>query len=189
MAAIYDRSGDGSAGLFELKRAAECLMPEASARPAEAHAYEHPARSAAIVWRGETVGRLFELHPSLIETGRAAVLDLDLRLVQRLAVAIEVQYRPIRRYPSSAFDLSVIAGLCEYAGDLEGKLRAFTGPLVESILFVRQYAGPPLAEGQKSVSFRLTAGSPERTLSSAEVGEIRTRIIEGMRGLGYELRV
>ena len=54
---------------------------------------------------------------------------------------------------------------------------------------MRQYAGPPLEEGRKSVSFRLTVGSPERTLSSEEVGEIRERIIEGMRGLGYELRV
>jgi hypothetical protein len=32
-------------------------------------------------------------------------------------------------------------------------------------------------------------GSPERTLSSEEVGEIRTRIIERMRELGYELRL
>jgi phenylalanyl-tRNA synthetase beta subunit len=60
---------------------------------------------------------------------------------------------------------------------------------VESVEFVRQYSGPPLRTDQKSVSFRLTAGSPERTLSSEEVGEIRARIIEGMRGLGYELRV
>jgi phenylalanyl-tRNA synthetase beta chain len=188
VAALYDRSGDGTAGLFELKRAAECLMPLASARPAPAVNYEHPARSAAIVWRGETVGRLFELHPSLVETGRAAVLDLDLRTVERLAGA-ETRYKPIRRYPSSAFDLSVVAGAREYAGELEAKLREFAGALVESIQFVRQYSGPPLAEGVKSVSFRLTAGSPERTLSSEEVGEIRTRIIEGMRGLGYELRV
>jgi phenylalanyl-tRNA synthetase beta chain len=68
-------------------------------------------------------------------------------------------------------------------------MASLAGPLVESIEFVRQYAGPPLAEGTKSVSFRLTAGSPERTLSSDEVGEIRARIIEGMRRLGYELRV
>ena len=188
VAGLYDRAGDGAAGLFELKRAAECLMPGASAYPAPAQPYEHPARSATIVWRGETVGRLFELHPSLVETGRAAILDLDLRAVQRLAAA-DIKYKPIRRYPSSAFDLSVIAGLREYAGDLETKLREFASPLVESIQFVRQYSGPPLAEGQKSVSFRLTVGSPERTLSSEEVGEIRARIIEGMRGLGYELRV
>ena len=41
----------------------------------------------------------------------------------------------------------------------------------------------------KSVSFRLTVGSAERTLSSDEVGQIRAAMIEGMQQLGYELRV
>jgi hypothetical protein len=39
------------------------------------------------------------------------------------------------------------------------------------------------------VSFRLTVGSADRTLALDEVGAIRAAIIEGMRGLGYELRV
>ena len=188
VAAIYERQGDGVAGLFEIKRAAVCLMPGAEACPAEARPFEHPARAADIVWRGETVGRMFELHPRLLETGRAAILDLDLGLVRKLS-AVEKKYAPIRRYPSSAFDLSVVAGLRERAGKLESNLASFAGPLLESIEFVRQYSGAPLPEGVKSVSFRLTVGSPERTLSSEEVGEIRARIIEGMRGLGYELRV
>ena len=61
--------------------------------------------------------------------------------------------------------------------------------MLESIEYVREYSGPPLAEGQKSVSFRLTLGSAERTLSSGEVGQIRAAIIDGMQNLGYELRV
>jgi len=187
-AAIYDRHGDGAAGLFEIKRAAECLLPGAEAQPAEPRPFEHPARSAEIVWRGKTAGRMFELHPSLMETGRAAVLDLDLRIVEALSVR-ETRYTPIRRYPSSAFDLSVIAGLRERAGKLQHAVASFAGPLLESLEFLRQYSGPPLAEGTKSVSFRLTVGSPERTLTSEEVGEIRARIIDGMRGLGYELRL
>jgi phenylalanyl-tRNA synthetase beta chain len=187
-AAIYDRSGDGAAGLYELERAAECLMPGAEAKPDESAPYEHPARAASIVWKGERVGRLAELHPTLVETGRAAVLDLDLRTIEGLSAG-EIRYTPIRRYPSSAFDLSVIAGLREHVSALREKVASFAPPLVESIVFVRQYSGPPLEEGQKSVSFRLTAGSAERTLSSEEVGEIRARIIEGMRSLGYELRV
>ena len=60
---------------------------------------------------------------------------------------------------------------------------------MESIHFVRNYTGPPLAAAQKSVTFRVTVGSPERTLSSDEVGEIREHIIQGMRRRGYELRV
>jgi phenylalanyl-tRNA synthetase beta chain len=123
----------------------------------------------------------------LVGTGRAVVLDLDLRSIERLA-ASEIKYTPIRRYPSSAFDLSVIAGLREPAGQLEAKIASLAGPLMESIHFVREYTGRPLAAAQKSVTFRLTVGSPERTLSSDEVGEIRERIIQGMRGRGYELR-
>jgi phenylalanyl-tRNA synthetase beta chain len=188
VAALYDRQGDGAGGLFELKRAAECLMPGARACPAEPRPFEHPARSADIVWKGQTAGRLFELHPSLVESGRAAVLDLDLRVVWPLSAA-EIKYTPIRRYPSSAFDLSVVAGLREHAGDLEASVASFAGPLLESIEFVRQYTGAPLEEGRKSVSFRLTVGSPERTLASEEVGEIRARIIEKMRELGYDLRL
>jgi phenylalanyl-tRNA synthetase beta chain len=71
----------------------------------------------------------------------------------------------------------------------QASVASFAGPLLESAQIVRQYCGASLEEGRKSVSFRLTVGSPERTLSSEEVGEIRARIIEGMRELGYELRV
>jgi phenylalanyl-tRNA synthetase beta chain len=188
MAAIYDRQGDGVSGLAEIRRTAECLMPGAQASPAEARPFEHPVRTATILWRDETVGRAFELHPSLVESGRAAVLDLDLSVVRELSAG-EMKYTPIRRYPSSAFDLSVIAAPRECVGDLKAALASFAGPLLESIEFVRQYSGPPLEEGQKSVSFRLTVGSSGRTLSSEEAGEIRTRIIEGMRAQGYELRV
>jgi hypothetical protein len=39
------------------------------------------------------------------------------------------------------------------------------------------------------VSFRLTVGAADHTLSSEEVGAIRGRIIEAMRQAGYELRV
>jgi phenylalanyl-tRNA synthetase beta chain len=186
-AAIYSKDGDGEAGLFELKRASECLMPGAEAGPCAARPYEHPARAAEIHWNGAVTGRLFELHPSLSE-GRTAMLDLDLTLVQA-AAPNQKRYTPIRRYPSSAFDLSVVAPERELVGDLRAKLVALSGPLLESIEYQRQYAGPPLAEGTRSVSFRLTIGSAERTLSSEEVGEIRARLIDGMRAQGYDLRL
>jgi phenylalanyl-tRNA synthetase beta chain len=186
-AAIYSKDGDGAAGLFEMKRAAECLMPGAEMRPCAAKPYEHPTRAAEIHWQGVVAGRLFELHPSLAD-GRTAMLDLDLTLVQAAAPK-EWRYTPIRRYPSSAFDLSVVAGARELVGDLRGKLAALAGTLLQSIDYQRQYAGPPLPDGAKSVSFRLTLGSPERTLSSEEVGEIRARLIDGMRAQGYDLRL
>jgi len=187
-AAIYNRHGDGAAALFELKRAAECLMPGAKTCPVEARPFEHPARAADILWNGQKTGRLFELHPSLLESGRAAMLDLDLRVVERLA-AVEKKYTPVRRYPGSAFDLSVIAGSREPVGKLQVMIGESAGPLLESVEYLRQYDGPPLAEGEKSVSFRVAISSPERTLSSEEIGQIRDRIIGTLRQRGYELRL
>jgi len=185
MAALYAR--EGAAEVAELRRACECLLEGAEVRPVEARHYEHPARAGEVLWRDRVVGRLFELHPSLL-AGRAALLDLDLELLFQLG-APEKHYRPIRRFPSSAFDLSVVVAERELVGDLRRHIVGLAGEQLEEIEFLRQYAGPPIPAGQKSVSFRLTMAAPDRTLSLEEVGEIRTRIIAGLRALGYELRL
>jgi len=187
-AAIYTRDGDGSAGLFELKRLAECLMPHCEARTTAARCYEHPERAAEVIWRGETIGRLFELHPSLGVEGRAAILDLDLALLQRLDTH-DARYQPLRRFPTSAFDLSVVAAQRDPSGKIERLLAGAAASDLVEIEFVRQYTGAPLPEDRKSVSYRLTVGAPDRTLSSDEVAIIRTRIIEALHESGYDLRL
>ncbi len=188
-AAIYTRDGDGSANLFELKRLAECLMPGCEVRQGvAARPFEHPERAAEVIWRNEIVGRLFELHPSLGVEGRAAILDLDLALMERLDKR-EVRYQPLRRFPTSAFDLSVVAPLRDPAGDIEHLLKSAAGPELVEIEFVRQYTGAPLPEDRKSVSYRMTVGAPDRTLASDEVTAIRARIIEALRQANYDLRI
>ena len=189
LAAAVCARDDGAAGILELKRVAEHLMPGCEMLPAAARSYEHPARAAEVHWRGSLLGRLFEMHPSLVETGRAAVLDLDLSVLQRLSAAEEKRYTPIWRFPSSAFDISVLADLRDLVGDIRKKLEGFAGQYLVSIEFLRVYTGPPLPEGKKSVSFRITVGAQFRTLFSDEAGATRTRIIDAMRALGYELRL
>jgi phenylalanyl-tRNA synthetase beta chain len=110
-------------------------------------------------------------------------------LLQSLAADREARYAPIRRFPSSAFDLSVLAGPRELVGGIRTKLAAFAGDDLVSIEFLRQYTGAPLPEGTQSVSFRLTVAAKDGTLSSDDVAAIRTRIIEAMRAEGHELRV
>jgi phenylalanyl-tRNA synthetase beta chain len=192
MAVVYAREGDGTAGLFELKRLAECIVPGCSATATHARGYEHPERAAWVVSKSATgsapIGRLFELHPSLDLEGRAAILDLDLHATLRLGKA-DVRHRALRRYPTSAFDLSVVSDLREPVGTIHVRLREASASDVESIEFVRQYIGDPLPPDRKSVSFRLTVGAPDRTLSSDEVSSTRRRIIESMRAYGYDLRV
>ncbi len=185
MAALYSKD-DGHAALFELKRTAECLAPGLRVHPAQPHAWEHSARCVELAWRGRVIGRLSELHPSLLDAGRAAILDLDLTLLHELKPA-QGKYRPVHRFPTSAFDLSIVTETRTLAADLETQIRRFAGS-TEAVEYVREYQGAPLPEGRKSVSFRVVVGG-DRTLSSAEIAAIRGGIIEGLTGLGYELRV
>lgn len=180
VAAIYSRHDDGRAGLMELRRVCGGEL-----RPATAMAWEHPSRAAEVVKHGQVVGRVFELHPNLIDTGRAAVLYLDLTKLQALSDTT-TKYQPVRRFPTSSFDLSVICPAREYAATLDAAIRSFAGDLTEAVEFVTDYQMP---DGRKSVSFRIVAGAADRTLAGAEVTAIRERIIEGLRGLNYELMV
>ena len=184
-AGLYAKD-DGAAGLLELKRLAECLMPGATLRPAEGtRHYEHPRR-AADVFHGEIAfGRLFEFHPSMVEAGRAAVLDLDLAALQQLQPAA-ARYQPLRRFPESAFDLSVVAAPRVLIGDVQSSLERLAGGWLLSIVFLREFALP---DGNRSLSYRLTVGAPDRTLAPEEAGAVRNSIIEGMREAGYQLRV
>ena len=191
-AAIYSAQGDEQ-DFFELKRVAECLFPDARLVAAEAKIYEHPMRTVEIEWRGAVLGRLFEIHPKLLEqegvAGRAVLFDIDLEAAQALVARNVFHYRSPRKYPTSGFDLSVVGALRIPVSRIQDELTVLAGSDLASLDFVRQYAGPPLPEGSKSVSYHLEIGALDRTMTAEEVTLIRNRIIQGMREAGYELRV
>jgi phenylalanyl-tRNA synthetase beta chain len=174
-AAMYAREGDGRESLFELKRLAECLMPGCETQLTAARPFEHPERVAIVAWHGEDIGRLFELHPSLGIKGRAAILDFDLTKMEKLRLQDVRRYLPLRRFPVSAFDLSVVAGLREPSANIQRRLTAAAGSDLVEIEFLREYTGGQLPQDRKSVTFRLTVGAWDRTLSSEEVAAIRDR--------------
>ena len=101
--------------------------------------------------------------------GRAAVLDLDVDKLQKAAAAKDTRYTPLRRSPSSSFDLSVVVPQRTLSVDIETRLRGERRTELEAIEWVREYSGPPLSEGTKSVSYRLTVGATDRTLSSDDI--------------------
>ena len=154
--------------LLELKRLAECLIPGVEVRPTTARSYEHPQRAALV----GAVGRLFEFHPKLIEHGRAAVLDLSLHLLDQ---PHEARYQPLRRFPESAFDLSFIVPERTLISDVAAEIPKLAEIL--SIEFLREFA---LAEG-RSLTYRITLGASDRTLTSEEVTAIREQILATVR--------
>jgi phenylalanyl-tRNA synthetase beta chain len=173
--AIY---GEAS-GLFELKRIAESLADGVTVEATQARPYEHPTRTATV----NPGGRLFELHPKMIE-GRAHILDLDLRAIMLLEHHAS-KYKPIRRYPSSSFDLTVLTSPRKPVAVVQHDL-LLPSPIFERIEFIGQFVK---SEDVKSVTFRFTLSAGDRTLSNEEVNVFRDAVIARMRELGYNLTV
>jgi phenylalanyl-tRNA synthetase beta chain len=184
MAAIFTRDTSG-ANVLEMKRVAQYVAPEFKIVPEKGDGRSmHPERAARIEVAGQNVGHLYELHPALLERGRAAILDLDLDALQSLPMAPK-KYQPLRRFPTSSFDLSIVAGERELVAELESRLRRLAGDDLVWLQFLLIF---PLPGGKKSVSFRLTVGAEDRTLTAEEVTRIRELVVQGIKAAGYELR-
>jgi phenylalanyl-tRNA synthetase beta chain len=190
--AVLYSSHDDEQDFFELKRVLECVFRGARLTPARAHGYEHPVRAAEVHWRASSIGRLFELHPSLLADegieGRAVLFDVDLQLAQQRSATQDNGYVPPRKYPTSGFDLSVVTTLQKPVAQIEDDLTRLAGAELAAIEFIRQNDGPPLEPGQKSVTYHLEIGALDHTMTNEEAGEVRNRIMEGMRDLRYDFR-
>lgn len=184
VAAIDGRETSG-ANLLEMKRVVQYVAAGAKIVPAKAHGkLMHPERAAHVEVGGQRVGDLYELHPGLLDRGRAAILDLDLDALQALP-SQRAPYRPLRRFPTSSFDLSIVAPAHTLVADLENKLRQSAGDSLVALQFLLIFALPL---DKKSVSFRLTLGADDRTLTAEEVTRTREKVVEGVKAAGYELR-
>src|SRR6266700_2713395 len=184
VATICGRETDGAC-LTEMNRVAQYLVPNGITVPGDGcNKAEHPERSARIEVAGTTVGRIFELHPGLLDRGRAAILNLDLDAMQSLPVQTQ-RYRPLRRFPTSSFDLSVVASAHELVRNIEDRMRQSAKGDLVALQFLLIF---PLPAEKKSVSFRLTIGADDHTLTTEEVAGVRERVVAGIKAAGWDLR-
>lgn len=173
----------GENGLAELTRLAECLcgkvriVPDSTVRP-----FEHPLRAAQVLVGDTPIGRLFEFHPDWVE-GRASVLDINLDTTSQLRRP--VKYQPIRRFPASEFDLSVVVAARTYASKVEDVLSAAKSAHTESIHFTTDFTLP---NGDRSLTFRMVVAAKDRTLTQDEINKERESYVQALATAGYALR-
>jgi len=178
---LYAKEGDGKAGLLELKRVANVLMPGFDAQPAGARAFEHPHRTATIWWQGAEIGRMFEFHPSIVETGRAQVLYLNLTSMLEAQPGV-VKYTPLQRFPTSEFDITVAAPPRGRVADVLAKVAGTDAPNLVGTSYLYEYFDA--AKGTKTMTFRFTLGAPDRTLTSEEISKAQETLRAALANLG-----
>lgn len=151
----------------------------------------HPGRQANIMYAGEVIGYLGEIHPTVMDNynigERTYVAVLDMPTIYE-KTTFDRKYEGIAKYPAVNRDISMVMPKDILVGQVEEVIRKKGGNLLESYNLFDIYEGSQIKEGYKSVAYSVTFRAKDRTLADNEVQEIMDKILQALGELGIELR-
>jgi phenylalanyl-tRNA synthetase beta chain len=175
-------SGEEAPAAVEVLDALESALalPNVQLKPASPPGM-HPTRSAEVIVAGRTRGEVGEVDPAVLEaygiTGRVAWLQLDLGAVLDGPHGNH-RYRAVSTFPSSDIDLAFEVPDDVPAASVEASLRKGGADLLVDLALFDVYRGDGLADGVRSLAYRLRFQSTERTLTDADVAGARQACID-----------
>jgi phenylalanyl-tRNA synthetase beta chain len=143
----------------------------------------HPGRTARLIYRGNDLGVIGEIHPDVLKNygmkSRIYAGQIDFDKIVELN-NLEIKYKPLPKYPSMARDIALVVKEDVLVGDIEKIIIKHGGDLIEDIKLFDIYRGDQILEGLKSVAFSIIYRSYERTLTDEEVNNIQDSIIKDL---------
>lgn len=185
-------NGDGrQVDFYDVKSDVEALFHgQALAFEKLDHPALHPGRAARVLLNGEQVGVIGELHPRWVQKydlGTAPVV-FELELESLLAAPFPV-YREVSRYPAVTRDLALIVNQSVTWAALEASLKQAAPAIVKGIELFDLYQGKGVAEGGKSLAFRVVMQDTQKTLEDAEVdAAVAALVAAAQKDFAAELR-
>ena len=98
------------------------------------------------------------------------------------------KYEGIAKYPAVTRDISMVVPREILVGQIEAVIAQRGGKILESYSLFDIYEGSQIQAGFKSVAYTLTFRAKDRTLEDADVSAAMKKILNGLQGLGIELR-
>ena len=153
--------------------------------------YLHPGRQANIIYDGKVVGYLGEIHPEVADAygigERAYVAVIDMPEILPYAT-FDRKYTGIAKYPAVTRDLSLVVPHAVLAGQIEEIFDQRGGYILESYQLFDIYEGAQIEKGFKSMAYSLVFRAHDKTLGENEISAAMKKIMNGLNGLGIELR-
>jgi phenylalanyl-tRNA synthetase beta chain len=150
-----------------------------------------PRRSARVVVDGAEIGSVGQVSATAAAhhgVATAVALELDLGALLG-ATRRSILIRPVSRFPSSTIDLAFVVAEAVPAGDVLRTLHEAGGELLEDVSIFDTFRSDAIGPGRVSLAFTLRFRADDRTLTDAEVADLRKRAIDAVVGAyGAELR-
>ncbi len=179
--AVALAGSEATAAVAVLRALADALaLPNLQLRMNDRLPGLHPTRAADVVVAGKAVGVVGEVAPSVLRTfdveGRVAWIELDLGAVLDGPHGNRT-YRRVSKYPSSDMDLAFVVPDEVAVDRVRATITKAGGPLLVSLALLDAYRGEGVAEGSRSLTFRLRIQAPDRTLTDEEITGVRDAVI------------
>ena len=187
----------GNGDFFDMKGVCEeffekiGLKKKVTYDPNSEKPFLHPGRQANMIYEGKVVGYLGEVHPSVADNysigEKAYIAVIDILDILEFA-GFNHKYTGIAKYPAVTRDLSLVVPHAVLAGQIEEIFDQRGGNILESYQLFDIYEGAQIEKGFKSMAYSLVFRAHDKTLGENEISAVMKKIMNGLNGLGIELR-
>ena len=187
----------GAGDFFDMKGVCEEFFEKIGMKervtydPNAGKTYLHPGRQANMCYGGKVIGYLGEVHPSVADNygigDKAYIAVIDILSVLEFA-GFAHKFTGIAKYPAVTRDLSLVVPKEVLAGQIEEVLEQRGGKILESYELFDIYEGSQIKEGYKSMAYSVVFRNHDKTLEESEINAVMKKILNGLTGLGIELR-
>jgi phenylalanyl-tRNA synthetase beta chain len=182
---------------YEIKGRTEILLSELGLNELNfkevksAESFWHKGRSAEIIYKNKTVGKIGEIHPTVsdafgIETRVSYFEIYEEELLEFYSK--EKNFQKINKFPSVDLDLSVVFNEDIKWDDVKKAIFSVDNKLIKSVEPFDIYRGKNLGDNKKSIAFRIFYQADNRTLKDEEVGIIQRKVVGKLGKIGGEVR-
>lgn len=159
--------------------------------PAAGKPFLHPGRQANVIYDGQVVGYLGEIHPQVADNyaikERVYVAVIDMPIIVSLA-SFERKYEGIAKFPAVSRDISMVMPKKILAGEVEKVFESKGGQYLEGYELFDIYEGTQIKSGFKSLAYSLTFRAKDKTLEETDYAPAMNKILKALEEMGIELR-
>ena len=189
--AIVVAGGDAETALAQWNAICDALSVGAQLDQSRVPPGLHATRSATLARGKKVIGVVGEVDPVVLDVlgieGRVSILELDLTTLLNEEPK-PVQARDINRFPSSDIDLAFVLPETIAATNLQRALRQAAGKRLVSIELFDVYRGKGVAEGSRSLAFRLRLQEEGGTLTDAILADVQKSCVAAAEKAGATIR-
>jgi phenylalanyl-tRNA synthetase beta chain len=193
----WQAADSGAQDFFDMKGLVELLLEslrvEGVRFESAQHAAMHPGRCAQVFGADALLGTLGELHPQVsaaYSLAEHAVLCADFDL-EALLAATPARHAtaPLPRFPAVVEDIALLVDEEVAAARVQALIVQTGGAQLAQVQLFDVFRSAQLGAGRKSLAYRLSYQSGEKTLTDAEAAKLRNKIVRRLQQeLGATLR-